>query len=217
MASRRYALERGGPRRLRVRWGWRLKGFEVALDGQAWTLDRAAVLAGASITLPGGSTLFVQNVRRRWWSVALRDDLRVDLDGAPVPGSDGHPRTIGRRAASVIALFGLLRLFLVAMWVSLASAPDANAISASFTFNLAAVDGAVLLVLAIPAALALRPAVVLAAGLLGVELAVSLLFAGGRASGLGVLIQVLVIVHLVDAWRRMRPRSPSPSLAAVFE
>ena len=214
MPRRKYALERGGPKRLQLRWGWRLKDFEVALDGQAWRLDRAAVLAGATITIPGGSSLFVRSVRRRWWSVALRDELRVELDGVPVPGSDGHPLAIGRRAASVIALFGLLRVLFVGLW-AVFSAADGRAVDPLAAITTA--SGAIQIVLAVLAGFGLRLPVLLAAGLLTLELVAAVALAGARSSGLGFVVQVLVIVHLHGAWKRMRPRTATPSLATVFE
>lgn len=213
MATRKLSLERGGPKRLRVRWGWRMKEVEVSLDGQAWKMDRAGLLAGTSITIPGGSTLFVQSVARKWWSVALRDELHVELDGVPVPGSDGDPRVIGRRAASLIALVGILKALLIGLWLVFQQARTGPQPLGTILVG----SGLFLLALAVLAALGLRLPVLIAACLLGVELVATVAAVGGRVNGLGILIQVLVIVHLVGAWKRMRPRSATPSLAKVFE
>ncbi len=214
MATRKLALERGGPRRLRIRWGWRMREIEVSLDGQAWKLDRAGLLAGTSVTIPDGSRLFVRRLRRRWWSVALRDDLVVELDGVPVPGSDGDPRTIGRRAASLIALVGILQTLFIGLWMVFRAQDRAGPDPRSAAM---VASGATLLVLAVAAAFGARLQVLIAACLLGSELVLSLAASGGRVPMVGVLIQVLVVVHLVGAWKRMRPRPPTPSLAKVFE
>ena len=43
MPTRKFALERGGPKQLQIRWRRGFKDFEVALDGQAWKVDRSGV------------------------------------------------------------------------------------------------------------------------------------------------------------------------------
>lgn len=214
MTTKLYALERGGPKRLQLRWRWGWRDFEVALDGETWKLDRAAVLAGASLTFPGGSTLFVRRVPRKWWSVALRDELQVDLDGAPVPGSDGHPRTIGARAGNVIALFGILHVLFIGLWIAF----QGGRRDGPFTLasGAALLSGPLLLVLAVLAWLGVRHAVVVAAGQLALEFVLMLALSGGRFSPTGLVIQVLVVVHLFGAWKRMGPLS-TKSLGAVFE
>ncbi len=183
---------------------------EVSLDGQAWKLDRAGLLAGTTITIPGGSALLVRSVRRRWWSVALRDDLLVELDGVPLPGSDGHPRTIGRRAAILIALVGIVQALGIVLWV--VSQHERSGPEPPWSAALAS-GGPTLLALAALAALGLRLPVLLAAILLGIEVVASV----RGASPAAIVILALVVVHLVGAWNRMRPRASTPSLAKIFE
>lgn len=208
MARKRLALERGGPRRLELRWGWRLRAFQVSFDGTVWQLDRPTLATGVTLVLPDGSSLFVQSVKRRWWSIAFRDELRVERNGVPVPGSDGDPRVIGRGAASVLVFFGLLRFVFVTLWMVF-SRPG------SLAPNPLALEGLTLIVLGILAAFGQRLPIALGAGLLVAEILV--FAASGMLNPVGLLIQVLVIVHLVHAWRRMRPRPPQPSLGSVFE
>lgn len=216
MPRRRYALERGGPKRLELRWKRGLKDFQVELDGHVWSVDRTAVLAGTSITLPGGSSLFVHWVKRRWSSIALRDTLRVDRDGVPLPGSDEDPRVVGRSAASVIALFGLLRFLLLGLWFSFRG--DARPGSGIDPWLVVVgAEGAVLVALAVAAAMGARAAVIAAAALLALEFVAGLAISGGRPPGLGTVIQVLVIVHLYQSWQRMKSKVPTANLAAVFE
>jgi hypothetical protein len=133
-----------------------------------------------------------------------------------VPGSDEDPRVVGRRAASVVGLFGLLRLLLFGLW--LAFRGDARPGSGLDPWLVVlTVEGATLLALAVAASLGARVAVAAAAALLALELAASLVVGGGRVGGGAVLIQVLVIVHLYQCWQRMKPKVPTANLAAVFE
>ena len=61
-----------------------------------------------------------------------------------------------------------------------------------------------------------RLPVALAAGLLAAEVPLAAVL-DGPPNPLWLIIQVLVIVRLVRAWRRMAPREKRPSLAQVFE
>lgn len=209
MPKRRFALQPGGPKALLVRWRGRLKDFEVEHEGRVWKLDRATVEQGATIALPDGARLAVQSVRRKWWSIALRDELRVERAGVPLPGSDGDPRVVCRRAARVIGIFGLLRVLFGGLWALFASG------NAGFTVPVAGA-GVLLLGLAVLAALGWRLPIALAAGVFALEVLVAFAVLY-KQPNLGTLIQVLVIVHLVDAWRRTRPRPSIEALGAVFE
>lgn len=211
MATRKFALERGGPKRLELRWRRGLKDFEVSVDGTTWKLEPDAVRAGAAVALAGGSALFVKWDRRRFWSVAFRDDLRVERDGVPLPGSDGDPRVIARRASRVILLFGFLRV----LFVGLLQAFDPSAVVASGSM-LVALSGLVLLALGAVAAFGRRLPLAIAAGLLALELAV-MLGMSLRLAPTGIVVQALVIVHLVQSWQRARPRVAAPTLGAIFE
>lgn len=217
MAKRRYALERRGPKNLELRWRRGLRDFQVSLDGASWRLPPDAVRAGATIAVPGGSSLLVQLVKRPFWSVRFRDTLRVERDGVPVPGSDEDPPVIGRGAARLVLLFALLRVMLIALY-QLFSTPAGGGRGeglgvAGLVVGLSAIA---LLVLGIVALFGRRLPVLLAAIVLALELAWALA-GSGTAPGVGTLIQTLVIVHLVQCWQRMRPRVAAQTLAAVFE
>jgi hypothetical protein len=188
-----------------------LRDFEVALDGETWRLEPLALEIGAGIALPDGSRLFLKSVRRRWWSIGLRDELLVERDGVPLPGSDGDPRVIGRRAARLIGLFGVLSL---GFGVALVRFDEASAVPRPG--HLVALEGLVLIVLAVLAASGRRLPIALAAFML---LADSLLpFALGiTARPMGLLIRGLVVAHLVGTWRRLRPRPTTAAIAAVFD
>jgi hypothetical protein len=212
MARREYALERGGPKELRLRWGWGMKDFEARLGAAAWKLDRPALEAGARLVLPDGSTLLLQRPSRPWYSMDSRGHLIVERNGLPVPGSDGDPRVVGRRAASLILLFGLVRFAVAGAMI--ATQPAGSALASNLA--IVAALGLALLVLGILAALGKRTPVLVAAVVFGLE-ALAVIATGSAANPGGVVIQALVIVHLVRAWRRMEPRQPQPSLASVFE
>jgi hypothetical protein len=199
MGRRHYALERGGPRRLHLRWGFWYRRFRVALDdGPEWTIDRASLLRGVPLVLPDGSSLFVRYVRRPWYSVGLRNELRVERDGLPLPGSEGDPRRIGRRA-------GALLLFLAAVrGVILVAVSPGELASPAFLAG----EAALVLLLGVLAVLGLRLAVLLAAVLFLAEIP---LFPGA------LVLQALLAAHLLYAWVRMRPRRRVPNLREIFE
>lgn len=213
MAKRRYALERGGPKELLLRWGWGMRDFTVELGASRWKVERAALESGTTLVLPDGSSLLVKRPKRPWYSLDSRSALVVERDGVPVPGSDGDPRVLGRRAGRLILLFGGVRA-LVIMGVLLNARREGEALNPVFT-GIAA-EGAVLLGLGIVAMFGQRLPVAIAAGVLTVE-GLLVLGTGSVTNPMGVFIQALVIVHLVRAWKRMEPRTRQPNLAQVFE
>jgi hypothetical protein len=213
MAKRSYAFERGGPKLLHLRWRWRMRDFQVEVGGASWTLDTSSLLGGTTLILADGSSLHVRLSKPSWWSVGRRKELLVERDGVPVPGSDGHPLVIGRRAASLILFFAFLRILFILLWQIFDRSRSAPGGGLSAVFGLATIT---LLVLGIIAMFGRRLPVILAAGVFALETVVAL--AGGvRPNPLGLIILVAVVVELVRAWRRMVPRQRAPSLASVFE
>jgi hypothetical protein len=212
MGKRMYALERGGPKELVLRWRWRLRDFEVAVRGASWKIDRATLERGADLVLPDGSSLRVRHVKPPWWTVGRRSELHVDRNGVPVLGSDGHPRVIARGAGRVILFFALLRVVFLGLWFTF-QRPGAGPVLASPALALLWLG---MLAAGVLALFGLRLPVLAGAVLFSLELL--LYFARGAAtSPVGLVVQVAVIAHLVSAWRRMKPRQHTPSLASVFE
>ena len=209
MPRRRYAVERGGPKRLEIEWG-RGTDVRVSWDGAPPTSFATSQLdAGATVPLPDGTTLFLQRTPRSWWSLELRDPLRAERLGAPLPGSDWDPLTIGRSAASLIALLGVLIGGSVALWGVFTKT--------RLTPGAAVVIGALVLVPLVLAALAasgMRVAIAAAALLLVAQVAFSLT-AGARPSAAGIVLRALFLAQFVRAWRRMRPRPSRSSGAAA--
>jgi hypothetical protein len=196
MKKLRLALDRGGPRRLEVRWGQGPSGGLVLLDSaEVATFDPSRLATGVSVALPDGTALRIERSPRRWWSVALRDDLLVDRQGVPVPGSDGDPRTIGRRAARLIALFGVLLVVYGLLW-QLFSVESHGPGSALF------LEGVLLLILAAVAAFGVRTPLLLAALLIAAEATV-IVVRTGQFTPTALVVNALVVVYLVQSWLRM--------------
>jgi hypothetical protein len=100
----RFALERGGPKRLEIRWG-RGWGSQTAiiLDGkEIGTLPgRKELKEGRLFRLDDGSTLSVQ-----FGPNLITQEFRVLLDGFPLPGSASDPAHRLRVASGVLFFIG---------------------------------------------------------------------------------------------------------------
>jgi hypothetical protein len=112
MPTKKFAIDPGGPERLSVSGHGNFKDFEIAFDDQpvGSLEDAKALKEGGRFTLSDGSTLEVKLA-----SPMLVPELQIDRDGAPVPGSAGHPETRHRNAYNMVfviagfnAVIGLL-------------------------------------------------------------------------------------------------------------
>ena len=99
MPTKRFPLEPGGPDRLEIEWEGSFKNFTVSLDGVVLGSfeDYKALKAGRSFPLEEGSVVRVQ--LGQWLVIP---ELRLTLDGAPLPGSPGDPEQLLAGAANVI-------------------------------------------------------------------------------------------------------------------
>jgi len=173
----------------------------VSLDeGPSWALDRPTLLEGAALVLPDGSTLFVRYVKRKWYTVGLRDELWVERDGLPVPGSDGDPRVIGRRVGGLVIFAALLRLAILAL-------AGSAAVEIGWPWLLAAESG-LLLVLGVLAWSGLRVAALLAGCLFVAEIV---------TFPAGLVLQLLFAAYCLIGWAKMKPRTRAPNLREIFE
>ena len=218
MARRRYALERGGPRRLEVRWRWRRRDMEVLLDGArvAGPFDRAAFERGATFMLPDATTLTVRWVKPAWWTFSAGAELRVERQGVPVPRSDGDPHVIGRRAARVVGAFGMLTFLFAVGWRFFAKPGVAQP---GALLGVAA-EGLLLLFLALLGLFGLRFPILVAAILFGLNALAAVGFGlqeGSVPSPIGLFIQIAVAIFLFRSWRRMKPLPPPVEVARIFE
>jgi len=210
MASRSYALESGGPKRLRLSWRLGLRDFRVAEGDSSWALDRAALRQGVTIVLGDGSSLLVKVQRPPWWSVGMGREILLECDGAAVPGSDGHPRQVGRRAARLILLFALLQfalLLLLGIFSPQRARTDLELVILLSPFALTALGAF--------AFFGSRLAVLLASLFFALQLVLALV-GDGRPNPTAIVIQAAVAASLGTAWSRMRPRSAKPPVS-VFD
>jgi len=99
--SRGYALERGGPERIELRWGASFRSVRVLFDGaEAGTIERKKIPRdGAKLTLKDGSVL----------SLRLRGVLGIEVlrDDQHLPGSDLDPRRVLKNAALLMVIAAL--------------------------------------------------------------------------------------------------------------
>lgn len=100
MRTRRFRLEEGGPKRLQISWRGHYEGLWAAVDGVqvGQSLGKESLQHGELWRLPDGRQL---GVRLHKGGLQL---LLVELDGRPVPGSQGHPMTWVRGAAYSLLL-----------------------------------------------------------------------------------------------------------------
>jgi hypothetical protein len=196
--SRGYALERGGPDRIELRWGASFREVRVLFDGaEVTTLERKKIPRdGTKVTLPDGSVL----------SVRLRGVLGIELlrDDVHLPGSDLEPRRILRNAALLMTLAALADGAMdgvVARRVVLATATYGGSLPSATSLALA-LDAALLL-LALPTVLGSRVA-------LGVGIAAfaSRFGLGGERSSwtliYGVCTTWLLATHFFSTFGRKR-------------
>ena len=198
MGKLRLALEPQGPKRVELRWRLGFRDFRVVLNDNIWPVERAPLDQGAYVQLPDGSVLMVKVVRRRWWSTAIRSDLHVELNGVPLPGSDGHSRVIVRRAARLVGALGLLEVLFAALLAAFTESRLQRSIA-----GLVVLEGLMLLPLAGIGMFGMRVAILLAAILIAVDTVVA---AGGAGvmNPAAILVRGLVIWNLLTAWNRAR-------------
>jgi hypothetical protein len=110
MATKTFALEPGGPKRLEVKWGMFWRNFTVTLDGQqVGTVDggQKELKQGVEFRLPDGSGLHIQLV-----SGAMSVELQVMRDGKALPGSASDPAQRVQNAAYMLYFFAGLNTLL---------------------------------------------------------------------------------------------------------
>jgi len=213
VAAYKLALTPGGPKRLEVRPpSLGRKSWDVLLDGtllgRLETHDEA--ISGKSFPLPDGTTLTVrlEPVRNLFGS---SHRLLVEVDGALLRDSPGHPVQIVKQGAAALWLVGgLLTIAGVVMGVLAAR-------GASFDPGAAignAVEGCIYLVFARAASREKRWGLVAGLVLYVIDTIASL---AALAAG-GWIVRVAVITALVRAIiaHRELQRVDAASIAAVF-
>lgn len=107
MASRKFQIEKGGPKRLELRWKGLWKNLELVFDGQVVgepIPTQKELKAGRVFTLPDGSKVRVQ------LQTGMKTQLHVTRNGAPLPGSDSDPRQQVKIAAGIVYFIAGLNL-----------------------------------------------------------------------------------------------------------
>ncbi len=109
MPTLRYALDTNGPKRLLLSWEGQYRDFTIKLDDQVvgQGLGAKELAAGHTLALPDGSTLHLQTA-----GVPLVNELRVQRNGRPLPGSATDPASRVKAAWQVIFLIAGLNLVL---------------------------------------------------------------------------------------------------------
>jgi hypothetical protein len=99
--SRGYAIERGGPERIELRWGAAFRTVRVLFDGvEAGVIERKKIPRdGAKLTLKDGSVL----------SIRLRGVLGIEVlrNDEHLPGSDLDPRRVLKNAGVLMVIAAL--------------------------------------------------------------------------------------------------------------
>ncbi|HVV84082.1 MAG TPA: hypothetical protein VHE35_13495 [Kofleriaceae bacterium] len=123
--TQRFAIDRGGPRRLAIKRRWFGRKTEVLLDDQPVgppIRNMRALREGADFTLPDGRRLRV-GFERKLGSAGLA----LTLNGRPVAGAINDPRMAVRAAARL--LWAVASLNLVVAGVILTFADDLRALA----------------------------------------------------------------------------------------
>jgi hypothetical protein len=109
MPTKRFSLERGGPKRLEVSWKMFWGDIRIRLDGTeiGSIQNQKELTEGRDFTLPDGSKLNVKLSRR-----ILTLDIQLLRDGKPVPGSTSDPAQVLKSSYGPIFFIGGLNILL---------------------------------------------------------------------------------------------------------
>jgi hypothetical protein len=91
--KREFALDPGGPKRLKITYPWNLANADVSFDGQriASFATKADFQRGTTCKLPDGSILSVLFVFGPVEGAPFLKGVQVIRNGAPLPGSAADP------------------------------------------------------------------------------------------------------------------------------
>jgi hypothetical protein len=109
MAKMLFALEKGGVKRLEVSWKGLWREINISLDGSpVGTIpDQNALVAGQIFSLPDGSKLSVQLIKKFG-----SNELQILRNGEPLPGSASDPDAKVKSAAGIVFFIAGLNLVL---------------------------------------------------------------------------------------------------------
>jgi hypothetical protein len=100
MPKQLFALDKDGPKRLEISWGFMWKNFAVKLDGVVILAAEGSsdLKAGKSVRMPDGTWLQV----RLDTGFGKSNGLIVTRDGQPLPGSSSDPESLVKLAGGVV-------------------------------------------------------------------------------------------------------------------
>jgi hypothetical protein len=103
--SMTYALEPGGPKRLKISWSRTFKNIQILFDDQPLGSfpDKNAFKAGGRFPLPDGSALDLKFVEGLGYA-----QVQISRNGIPLPGTGGDPATQASQAANIVNAIGVL-------------------------------------------------------------------------------------------------------------
>lgn len=107
MAKIKYALEKGGPKRLEISWTGNWKNVSIRLDGNeiGTFADAEEMKAGKEFTLPDGSSLKIQLERTLKFPL-----IQILRDGKPLPTGMPQPAKRLSMAYQMVFLIGAVNL-----------------------------------------------------------------------------------------------------------
>ncbi|WP_408889102.1 hypothetical protein ACJ2CR_33935 [Myxococcus faecalis] len=196
MATRKFALEAGGPQRLELVWGMFWRNFTVVLDGQVVGTSEggaSALKKGVRFTLPDRTVLDVQ-----LQSGVLSAELAVKRNGLPLPGSSTDPEQQIKTAAYMLYVLAGLNTLLGVIGMLTAS-EEMEALGLGIG---SIVFGALVAVFGFFTYRATRFGPILAVLLYIGDTVVTLMDsidAGGKPNIFGFVVRVYIIVTLVKA------------------
>ncbi len=209
MPERTFATVPGGPQRVTCRWeGLSFKNFQVLVDGQEIGRfdDKDALSRGGTFRLPEGGELFVQFAQSFGGG-----ELKLTLNGSPLPGSDADPTQARKSAAGLVYFLGGLNLL-----VGIAATAGVEFLVNLGLGPITAGLGALYLVLAVFTGRGSRAALAVAMAIFGIDgvlSLVSVVSAGGHLPVGALVFRVSILMGLGRTFAAMG-NAPAPAVAA---
>ncbi len=200
MPKRKYALEKGGEKKLEIQWGAFWKDTRVSFEGRELGVipTQDALRAGREFALPDGSELSVKLAKN-----IMMPELQVLRNGEPLPGSSSDP-------AQKVDIAFYIVLFFAAVNILLGLAAEIFKISGFLAMGIGfgtVVFGLVYLVLSIFIKKRSIAALALATGLFILDTVLTLVLpiqGGANPPTAGIVLRIFLMIPLFRAFPAMR-------------
>lgn len=210
MPGQKYALEYGGPERLEVAWKGVFKDLTIQLDGaEVGTIpDQKALMEGQEFSLPDGSTLKIQLVKK-----LTGTELQLLRNDEPLPGSVTDPKE--RLKWAVIAIFIMAGLDLILGLIAVVSPSEFLSALGMGLFSI--IFGAIFLVLGFLVLGRSEIALILSIALLGIDAIVGVVLGGqGREAPdiTSLFARILLLIPMlqgIPAVRQLKRQASPPT------